>query len=186
MVLKLISYPQFFRCLMNYYFQFEADFVDSLRCIPMAVRYKLDTCGVKLKLQHWHQFSLEARQSLLELPCATNDEIMDYRSYLQALVHNYTGELPGDVAVEDFPEWQQGEVIPESVQTQSQKTQSNLTLEQWGKLSPLERFALIKLSRSHHENKNFRPALQEFLGSEFLGSEFSPTPNAPVSAPDNP
>ncbi|HEY9298982.1 MAG TPA: nitrate reductase associated protein, partial [Phormidium sp.] len=26
------------------FFQFEADFVNSLRCIPMQVRYKLDTC----------------------------------------------------------------------------------------------------------------------------------------------
>ncbi len=175
---------------MNYHFQFEADFIDSLRCIPMTVRYKLDICGVKLKLQHWHQFSLEARQSLLELPCATKTEIRDYRSYLQALVHNYTGELPEDIAVADFPEWQQGEMIPESVQIQSQKTQSSLTLEQWGKFSPLQRFVLIKLSRSHHENKNFRPALQEFLGLESCSSEPSsetnPVPNAPVSAPDNP
>jgi len=32
------------------FFQFEADFVDSLRCIPMQVRFKLATCGIKLKL----------------------------------------------------------------------------------------------------------------------------------------
>lgn len=32
------------------YFQFEADFIQTLRCIPLSVRYKLDTCGVKLKL----------------------------------------------------------------------------------------------------------------------------------------
>lgn len=35
------------------FFAFESDFVDSLRCIPMVVRYKLDTCGIKLKLPEW-------------------------------------------------------------------------------------------------------------------------------------
>ncbi|MDR9402251.1 MAG: nitrate reductase associated protein, partial [Halothece sp. Uz-M2-17] len=34
--------------------------------------------------------------------------------------------------------------------------------EQWQKLTPLQRFALIKLSRPSHENKNFYPALKEF------------------------
>jgi hypothetical protein len=33
-------------------------------------------------------------------------------------------------------------------------------------LTPLQRFALIKLTRSQHENNNFLPALIEFgLGS---------------------
>jgi hypothetical protein len=35
------------------HFQFEADFVAALRCIPMYVRFKLDTVGLKLKLSHW-------------------------------------------------------------------------------------------------------------------------------------
>lgn len=145
------------------YFEFEADFVDSLRCIPMTVRYKLDTCGVKLKLHHWSEFSLEERQSLLDLPCAEGVEVQEYRSHLQTLVQKHTGELPGDVAVSDFPEWQQGEIIPDSVEAQSQIVGIKLTLEQWANLALVQRFALIKLSRSHHENKNFLPALQEFV-----------------------
>ncbi|MBD0342498.1 MAG: nitrate reductase associated protein, partial [Microcoleus sp. Co-bin12] len=36
------------------FFEFEADFVEALRCIPMKVRLKLDTCGIKLKLQDWN------------------------------------------------------------------------------------------------------------------------------------
>jgi hypothetical protein len=37
-----------------------------------------------------------------------------------------------------------------------------VTLQQWASLTPLQRFALIKLSRSSHEDKNFLPALKEF------------------------
>ena len=49
-------------------FDFEKDFADSLRCIPMAVRYKLDSVGVKLKLTYWNQFSQAERQVLLAWP----------------------------------------------------------------------------------------------------------------------
>ena len=56
------------------FFKFEADFVESLRCIPMQVRMKLDTCGVKLKLTHWHQFSQQERQTLVEMPCLTDED----------------------------------------------------------------------------------------------------------------
>jgi hypothetical protein len=38
----------------------------------------------------------------------------------------------------------------------------NITLKQWQNLTPLQRFALLKLSHSSHENKNFLPALREF------------------------
>jgi len=34
----------------------------------MQVRFKLDTCGIKLKLPHWNRFSPEQRQKLVDLP----------------------------------------------------------------------------------------------------------------------
>jgi hypothetical protein len=46
-------------------FDFEADFTADLRCIPMAVRRKLDLAGVKLKLQHWSELDEAERAELL-------------------------------------------------------------------------------------------------------------------------
>ena len=43
-------------------FDFEADFTSDLRCIPMAVRRKLDLAGVKLKLSHWGALAGPERQ----------------------------------------------------------------------------------------------------------------------------
>jgi hypothetical protein len=40
---------------MTELFVFEGDFVDNLRCIPMQVRYKLDTCSIKLRLSDWNR-----------------------------------------------------------------------------------------------------------------------------------
>lgn len=147
---------------MSYLFQFEADFAQTLRCIPMLVRYKLDTCGVKLKLQHWGHFTAEERQVALNAPCATETEIQAYRSLLHQLVQAHTGEQPSDLPVDDRPDWVNPAAIPASVQAQAEESQLPLTLAQWGGLTALQRFVLIKLSRSEHENKNFLPALREF------------------------
>ena len=144
------------------FFQFEADFVEGLRCIPMQVRFKLDTCGVKLKLHHWHQFTPEERRSLVDLPCNDGPEGEQYRTYLQALVTRYMGGPAGTLPVESTPPWQQGDRLPEQVPTEAQRHGLTLTVGQWGNLTPLQRFALIKLSRPGHENRNFLPACREF------------------------
>ena len=147
---------------MSEFFQFEMDFASSLRCIPMQVRYKLDLCGIKLKLPQWNQFSAENRQKLLDLPCQTSDQVQIYRETLQKLVQEATGEIATDLPVEADPEWENDAQIPDSVGEKASKMQVVLTVEQWAKLTPIQRFALIKLSRSSHENRNFMPALEEF------------------------
>ena len=147
---------------MTHFFKFEADFVDSLRCIPMQVRMKLDTCAVKLKLQHWHQFTQQERQSLVEMSCTTAEEIETYRQYLQQLVIKHTGTPASDLPVDPHPPWMDATTIPPSIQEKVQEFGVSLTFQQWAALTPAQRFALIKLSRPSHENKNFLPALQEF------------------------
>lgn len=144
------------------FFQFEAEFVESLRCIPMQVRYKLDTCGVKLKLHHWHQFSPEIRQQLVALPCDTVAAIVAYRQQLQQWVTEATGSPASELAIDPNPAWLQAETVPESVQAKAAEYHLTLTVAQWANLTPLQRFALIKLSQAGHENRNFWPALQEF------------------------
>lgn len=143
------------------FFEFEQDFVASLRCIPMGVRLKLDTCGVKLKLAHWHQFTQTERQTLVERPCYDADTAAAYRQCLQSLVVQHTGQPAGELAVDPHPPWQ-SEDIPAPVKTQAQSHGLNLTSSQWQSLTVPQRFALIKLSRPSHENRNFMPALTEF------------------------
>ena len=144
------------------YFQFESDFVDSLQCIPMQVRMKLDNCGVKLKLVHWNQFSQSQRQSLVDMPCQTEGETQAYKEFLQNLVIEKTGQPAKELAIAPHPPWLDDATIPQNVQTKVKECQVDLSLQQWSSLTPAQRFALIKLSRPSHENKNFIPALQEF------------------------
>ena len=147
---------------MTHFFQFEADFVESLRCIPMQVRLKLDTCGIKLKLNQWNRFNQEERQALVEQPCHTEETIRAYREFLRQLIQQHTGESASDLPVEENPAWMDATNVPESVGNKAKEFGIELTAEKWEKLLPVQRFALIKLSRSSHENRNFLPALKEF------------------------
>jgi len=147
---------------MSHFFEFESDFVDSLRCIPMTVRMKLDTCGVKLKLTHWNQLNDTERQTLVTMPCTTEAESQEYRHYLQKKVIEKTGQPAGELEIDPHPPWTIAGQIPIEVSKKAAAERLEITKQQWGQLTNIQRFALIKLSRSNHENKNFLPALKEF------------------------
>lgn len=144
------------------FFDFEQEFVHSLRCIPMQVRLKLDTCGIKLSLAQWHQFSPTERQLLVSKVCDTPANIQSYRQCLQTLVLKHQPNPAKELAIDPNPSWTNLASIPPDVSTRAIAEGCSLSLSQWQKLTPLQRFALIKLSRPSHENNNFRPALQEF------------------------
>ncbi len=144
------------------FFEFEADFVDSLRCIPMQVRCKLDTCGIKLKLSDWSHMTKDERQAMVELPCSTETEIQAYREYIQQLILQRTGTPPAELPIDPDPAWMDATTVPASLQEKVRELGLRLTPQQWATLTPLERFALIKLSRPSHENENFPKALKEF------------------------
>jgi uroporphyrin-III C-methyltransferase len=144
-------------------FQFESDFVATLRCIPMAVRLKLDTCGVKLTLRQWSRFTREDRQALLLTPCASPEEIDAYHSALEALVRGRAGEAVKPLPPTPLDQWEdQG--TPATVVTAYARSLGLTppTRLQWSRLTPLQRFTLIKLTRDNHDNVNFAPAMAEF------------------------
>lgn len=147
---------------MAIFFDFEADFVSSLRCIPMQVRYKLDTCGIKLKLSDWNHMTKEERETLVELPCSTPTEIQAYQQYIQQLILQRTGTPAADLPIEPHPAWMDSNIIPTSIEEKARELGVTLTLQQWTALNPLQRFALLKLSRPGHENLNFPKAMAEF------------------------
>jgi hypothetical protein len=147
---------------MSVFFDFEADFVDSLRCIPMSVRLKLDTCGVKVKLAEWSHFTKAECDRLVEMPCERSAEIAAYREYLSQLIVRQTGHEPTMLEIDPAPAWLEDRSIPASIIDKVSVEGVELTLIQWQQLTPLQRFALIKLTRSTHENHNFVPAMKEF------------------------
>jgi hypothetical protein len=142
------------------YFNFEEDFVeDGIRCIPMAVRFKLDATGIKLQLNQWSKFSVEERVKLALLNCHNTPQINEYNKYLEALIIKYTGQKPTPLAVNNNPEWANTNTIPPQI---IDKIGAKISISQWQNLTNLQRFALCKLSRQNHESKNLPKAIKEF------------------------
>ena len=142
-------------------FQFEEEFTASLRCLPMAVRRKLDLAGVKLKLVHWTALPLEERQRLLAWPDGA-EAIQELRRWLL----ERTAALPAGEAsllppACDEP-WQQGDQWPEPLLRSAAQLGVALPPGGWQTLEELQRFALLKLSHPGHEHRNLPLALREF------------------------
>lgn len=147
--------------LQSHCFGFEADFVNELRCIPMAVRRKLDLAGVKLRLSHWLALTSAERERLLGWPdgCTAIDSL---RQWLM----QRTAALPDGQAKCLEParttSWQQADQLPAGLRIACDQLDLAVASEAWGKLNELERFALVKLSQPGHEHRNLPDALREF------------------------
>lgn len=147
----------------NEIFEFETDFAGTLRCIPMAVRLKLDSCGVKLSLKQWSRFSREERAQLLERDCASAAERSAYRAYVTELVETRAKQTAEYLLADAAPVWNDPRAVPTRVVDWARGVGVPApTLEQWSRLSALQRFALFKLTRPGHDNDNFVPAMREF------------------------
>lgn len=145
------------------YFRFEEDFMDdNIRCIPMIVRFKLDACGIKLKLKEWSKMTVQEREQLAERPVDSSTNKNEYHDFVRKLIYRHTGEDATPLTVDVNPAWSLTEQLPQALQQKLRETGLQLSLNQWCGLSTLQRFALVKLSRPGHENKNFPRAMKEF------------------------
>ena len=145
-----------------FFFEFENDFVSALKCVPMIVRYKLDSCRIKLKLHEWAKFNVKDKESLAWLSCYTHNEIENYRLFVSRLVTQYFGYEASTLSqINDS--WNNLNEIPLEVQQKAVEWQCpSITIKNWIEMDTLQRFALVKLSRSGHEGRNFPVALREF------------------------
>jgi hypothetical protein len=144
------------------YFNFEDDFVKkNVRCIPMIVRIKMDAAGIKLKLSEWSSFSNKERIELAVMPFS-KDEIENYHNYLTGLIRKYTGDTATVLAINQNPEWNELNKVPSVLQEKAKEFDWEMSISQWKSLTDLQRFALLKLCRPGHENKNFPKAMKEF------------------------
>jgi len=158
------SKPSVFRTLTGVeYFAFEEDFVEqNIRCIPMIVRFKMDAAGIKLKLSEWSKFTTNEKIQLAIMACTTKEEAGLYHDFLAGIVKSHTDHPATPLVIDHDPPWHPKEDIPEPVLERAKEHACNMDIEDWSKLTNLQRFALLKLCRTGHESKNFIKALQEF------------------------
>ena len=145
------------------YFQFEEEFMENnMRCIPMIIRFKMDMAGIKLKLSEWKKFSPAERIELALMNCDFNEGSKQYAGYLAGLIKKYTRRDPTSLEVSRTPAWTDLHSIPAILIERLKEFNWNLSITLWGSLTDLQRFALLKLCRRGHDNKNFPKAMREF------------------------
>ena len=158
------TYPSEFLNLNGIeYFQFEEEFMEnSMRCIPMIIRFKMDIAGIKLKLSEWKKFSPEERIELALMNCDFKEASEQYARYLAGLIKKHTGRNPTNMEVNRTPAWKDLHSIPGILIEKLKEFDWGLSIVQWTYLTDLQRFALLKLCRPGHENQNFPKAMKEF------------------------
>ena len=145
------------------YFSFEEEFMENnMRCIPMIIRFKMDKAGIKLKLSEWSRFTTEERVMLAKSECNTDEEVKRYSKYLKILVKENTGREATPMQVDKAPLWHNTNSLPQILNDKLDELNWQFSLEQWRNLTDLQRFALLKLCRPGHENRNFPRAIREF------------------------
>lgn len=144
-------------------FAFEDDFVTDLRCIPMAVRLKLDRVGIKMSLKQWAWADAASRQRLLKAPCSQPHEVMAFEKLLRAVITQCEAGPVKLLSAASVPYIHRTRT-PDTVVGQCAR--DGLVPPDgasWSKLSTLEKFVLVKLSRDSHDNLNFPAAFSEII-----------------------
>jgi hypothetical protein len=145
------------------YFDFEEDFIENnIRCIPMIVRFKMDLAGIKIRLDEWSRLDVQERIELAIKPCETQADVSLYATYTRLKIRQRTGRTATPLAIDNSPAWNNTDAVPELLKEKLAELAVYASLHQWRMLTPLQRFALLKLCRPGHENRNFPKALKEF------------------------
>ena len=143
-------------------FGFESELERSLTFLPLAMRFKLDRCGVKVSLAAWQQLPEDRRRELLSLPCHGEADVASYRRSVCAFVTECAGEEPATIEVAEHPPWADDQVPEQLTRAATAVGLSSPSAPQWRRLTSLQRFALVKLSRDGREHRNLGAALCEF------------------------
>lgn len=155
---------------MFHRFRYEAEFYPTLSRIPLHVRMKLDVIGLKITLKDWLACSFEERSVLCHLPIESNEEKETFAAYLDFLSRRDKGQ-PVEVTVAmDSVLWNQTDV-PAPVAQKSASCFNTITIEEWRRWQPLQRYALYKTAISKSQPEAFAVVLDELRASSKLAAE---------------
>lgn len=148
---------------MDYLFQFERDKYYALRRVPMAMRIKLDLCGVKLSIRDWSKFSREDREALADMSYESQQQLFVFRTRVMELVAAIAGDSTETPPCPRPAPWEiRDEISPQVGHKLLTIGVQGPTIVQWAALSDLQRYALIKLTREGAKNEKLPAALKEF------------------------
>jgi len=145
-------------------FKFEDEVHQSLSCVPMAVRRKLDLAGVKISLEQWQTLGRGERLAICHLPIASAEECESMKVFVEEAVINRCGSSSKPVSEEMRRGANPPATPPVELVANAQAEGVKLDQSAWERLDADERYALIKLGGGDKHSHNFGAALRELVG----------------------
>jgi len=150
---------------MNRKFQFEAEIYQTLSCLPMAARRKLDAAGIKIGREQWGKLSRAERLKICDAAADSSGEIDALRLYIDKTVLARAGSRPTELSDDARKSaWPSAE-LPSQLAARALALGAPLTQSAWSALNDDERYALVKLGGEEHPKHNLHAALLELLGA---------------------
>jgi hypothetical protein len=144
-------------------FKFEDEVHQSLSCVPMAVRRKLDRIGLKIGLEQWQQLGLGERLAVCHLPVDSIEEQEVARIFMREAVHTRSGGELKELSEEVRRSASPPASPPAMLVAHAHAAGIMLGQPEWERLDDDERYALIKLGGAATPSHNLPAALNEFL-----------------------
>jgi hypothetical protein len=144
-------------------FKFEAEIYESLSCLPMAARRKLDALGIKISLAQWEQLGRGERLMICHAPSGSEEERHALRTFIQEVTIARTGSAPKDLPEDSRRSAYPPAQPPDALVRNARADGIELGDGAWAKLDDDQRYALIKLGDTDKRSHNFKAALDEFL-----------------------
>jgi hypothetical protein len=143
-------------------FQFEAEVHDSLSCLPMAARRKLDQLGIKIGLEQWQQLGRGERLMICHAPTASAEETEALRIFINEVTLAKCGTKPKELPEETRQSAKPPAAAPALLVENARASGVALTPAVWAALDDDQRYALIKLG-VEKQSHNLKAALDEFV-----------------------
>ena len=146
-------------------FKFETEICESLNCLPVAARRKLDVVGIKFHPAQREQLARRERLMICHAPADSEEEQRALRILIEEVALSRTGArakiLPDEARRSANPPDHPPRVLARHARA------SGLVLDDtaWAALDDDQRYALIKLGELENPSHNLKLALQEFFES---------------------
>src|SRR6266851_7947556 len=143
-------------------FKFEDEMHESLQCVPMAVRRKLDRVGLKISLEPWKALDRGERLAICHLPTNSPEECDALATFIREAMLRHFGTEPKSLTDAQRAGAEPPATPPEQLVSRARDEGFDLSDFAWSKLDGDERFALMKLGAESKPSHNLGAALKEF------------------------
>jgi hypothetical protein len=137
-------------------FEFEAEMYETLSCVPMTVREKLDRAAIKISHQQWLALELSERQMIRELPVDTDQQLSELSALINRFVRERCGATPSMMSSEQqlaaFPSLE----LPTNLAANARALGLELSQDCWALLNQGRTLCLDEIGRRASRQAQFR------------------------------